>query len=309
MTHARILLIGFLLLLAPYLMHAQSGSSASGINLQLVQMDSAVVQLSWQSPQTATACMLRYETQFGFTDIPISNFTQNGITISRINPHGSWESFTLTFNIGGANGLITDRIVVRGTYGGVVLIDDDIFCIPVFEGCGDPAAEEFHFQAFALLATKDVVCSLTDMYRAEHGLWMPEYAEVVDSVTFSGWLHIKLVETKDDGGDVWECDYIDPDVGGGYIRKANLSVEESKIVCSPNPFGDRLHITPSGELGNTPTEIIVQDLFGKTVARQRVNFSTHSQGINIDTRTWRKGIYIVQAGKTGSFEPFKVVKR
>jgi hypothetical protein len=205
----------------------------------------------------------------------------------------------------------TDSILVRHSFGGVVLIEEDIFCKPVFEGC-EAGASSYYFVNSCMVATNAAVCGFTWPYR-DPDLLGPGYEYLVDSTAFSTLLIDFLLPMAADPTnlDVQYCDVLDPDawyIAPGTGDKTGQAYTVSAPPISRNPFSEFIQIAPSSQ-NTASASLKVHDMLGRVVYQRMLGVEEQQNGLRIDTKNWKPGMYLILCGEGKNSEASKVIKR
>lgn len=292
---------------------AQNGS---GIHLQVASYNATHVNLTWQAPSQAISCVIEYRTHYDTSFHAINNFLAGSTQLSRKSPQGPHEEFIITFYTqGGSAGgnVLRDRAGIKTTYGGVVLVEEDLYTKPVFGGCkGSSLDSLYYFVNHCLVAHKVVVCGFAEGYCIAHGWDMATYADVIspeEDEIFTNALIDDLVILEAAGHpDVHTCAYMD-DLGIeiDYATRTGTAPHVRDFSVQPQPFQDFLFLKPI----NTPTtegHLYITDIMGRRVWANHIG-TVGGENMRIQTASWESGIYILHVENAGTHSTQKLLKR
>ena len=313
MTIFRILLLStcFGFLMQPVIGQATYYPS---INLQITDIDSLEVEFSWATPPKMASCSIVYETFYDTTSHNIPNFQLDSASVPRANPAGPWEKFTIVFTDSLGDSW-TDTIMLRSIYGGIVIIEDDVFAAPVLDIIDDNPVEYgpddwIYFVPACIVARIDTVHSLTDRYLAKRGIFSYEdAAQQINHELFSQKMILFLqnyLELETPG--VTTCDGIYADSLETSRFGGIVPAGESEFQVVPNPFSDRL-LVKALSVASVPVEITIYDLYGKVVYSETHKMESLEDQLMVQTEQWKPGMYILAVTHDGIREVHKLLKR
>ena len=259
----------------------QTTSVKPSIRLAIGAVTPTSMALSWITPPRAVACNIEYKTIYSTIVYPITNFSNNSITIPRATPPGPHEDVKISFI------LINGNIWIHtGRYddviGGMVVIEEDIFSPITINSCQNPGivdVEKFVFDLpdICVGVEPQTICNLNIDYNLIN--------LINPGTDYHAFVKNELQLKADDpyNEDVLPC---------GQFRKAKTPLASTAThTVAPNPFHDRLILKSlnNAEYQGQATEVIIRNIHGKIVYTR-----SHTSGdILIETNTWASGIYTI----------------
>lgn len=286
--------------------------SDSTISIIVTYEDSAVVELAWKTPQGAQSCKIVHETLAGSITYMIPNFTQDSTQIPAWNPAQPWDRFSIYFDLIQGDTAYNYTQIESATYGGVVIIHEEVFYQPVVLGCRNQVEEAFAFMETCVAAELSIIKNISDNYLIMN--WIDPYDPFefgnyfsntgfneFDSAAYTSTIASELLEMLEQGkSGVWDCEEF---FNNGRKGEAKPFIPK-QYSCAPNPFTNKLLIKPltQGERSSAP--VIVRDNMGRIIYQAHIN----NEGLTIPTQSWASGMYIVQVGSGIHTQTFKTMK-
>ena len=279
---------------------AQAPIQNTNLQLTVTYSNTAIVQLAWTSPQFATSCTLEHRTPAGTQNYPLPSYLLNSTQIPAWNPTQPWDTFTIYFTM--LDGTVQyDVDVLKAAYGGVILVEEEIFFLEVADSCYfGHNADQFDFLWHKILADANMVCEISDEYLAAEfpGYYGPPKPNEVDFVKYTGHVINKLKK------------YIAQNHPGVMAYRAiDISDPRLAFQSRPNPITDRLIINaPTGNyLPKQSQHIFAYNQTGERVYQSQNDFKEASE-YAISTASWPPGLYYITIGEGPSRTTMKVLK-
>ncbi|MFK7971243.1 MAG: T9SS type A sorting domain-containing protein [Bacteroidia bacterium] len=299
-----------LLLLTFSAVWGQTVKHTPGINLQIAVINAASVRLTWVSPPQAIGCELKYKTHYDSTIYNIPGFASNSTVVPRANPTGPEEVFTIDFTL--ANGdVLRDITIYTRQYGGLILIEDDIFAPSIIGDCNHATynpSDTIYFIDLCVFVESEVLCNFNNEIMGNNGFpnesdpgW-EAFLEYYEDTLHNYLLAESTPPLMIDG----VCDCSNENVLGGDRYAASTFAHSPTHSLSPNPFHDRLILKTLGtvELQEKPVTITVMNVYGKVVY-----VDTQARGNQIlQTESWASGMYTVSISQDSYIEVYKMIK-
>ncbi|MFK7970244.1 MAG: T9SS type A sorting domain-containing protein [Bacteroidia bacterium] len=284
------------------------------IGLKATFYNTSVVELEWVTPPNVQKCVIKYETQYDSTITVIPNFALDSGQLVRASPIGTWEKFTIIFEDAFGN-TYSDEETLTTHYGGLVIIEDEVFYLKVANECVANEYSQFYFVPYCLVGNVDVICQLSTQYHIENGYNsdLPpinlEGPNALDEEIYTEFMigaMDGLLNNPNSG--VENCSVLD---GSGITRaeakRVSTAPQELDYVCYPNPFESSINIRSEGQQAQDKEEAIrILDMTGRVVHTGVIS-GTDSKSIS--TEAWSPGIYVVMIGEGTRQQTMKVVKR
>lgn len=282
------------------------------ITFQITHIDSLVVDFSWATPPLATSCEITYETYYDTTIHNIPNFNLDSTRLTRANPVGPYEKFTIKFNHSDGTSS-SDYIINNATYGGIVLIEDDVFAATVLQNCFDTPSdiESYYFVDACYVCDVDLACKFSTEYLEEINIYEEEPAVILENINLAEYKQAMIDSVLNaftaSDPDVSDCVDVFPDEQNARFAVIGTSKDEFSIY--PNPFSDRLLIQPKEIDSKVEYEITITGIHGKKVYAKSHVFDPSSEKLAINTKHWAPGMYVITMLHGDSRETRKVIKR
>jgi hypothetical protein len=291
-------------------------------------MDSADVDLSWNTPTGAVNCTLTYRTIYDTVSHTVGPFALGSITIPRQNPVGLWEEFEIVFGM--SSGPPKGHKTRRGNiYGGIVLIEDVIFVQTIVEECNDLSElNDFAFIRYSegtrelfrdnsFVSLNEYTCKTTrGVLIAKRGLdpsinypdvdlnqLYTDPATAIAEQTSDSWdiYNFILPLKSPNGPDVWDIEKLEEySIDPFYLRQGEQSPSITlNFSVAPNPATRRIFIKPDQAVEGLH-KVEIRDMTGRLVYSRTVDWTAQPDGIAIPAANWRSGIYTVHID-TGSY--------
>lgn len=293
------------------------------IDIEVTDFDSSIVDLSWNTPPGAVTCTLKYETPFDTALYPITNFSQDSITIARSTPVTPIERFTIYFTKANGRGLYDHG--PGGVYGGVIIIEDDVWAASVQLACSliETTYPEYGDYLFGISSGPDGE-NMIDIAAVS----IPHLCEVLDKIirenpselTMEELTYLLELEVLSQLGDpayeglVFPYDYIDHyDIQltledlTARIGKTRVS-ESISYTLAPNPAEHFVMLKPIGTVKDCLVTVKVLDPIGREVYHAGHDFSSSQPSLRIELSDWKSGLYFVQISQEGRRESMKLIK-
>lgn len=314
------ILLGILLISTGGTLLGQTVIYNSGLGLAITNIDTATVDLSWNSPQQALSCSLLYESDIDTIIHSIPNFFSGGGSIPRLNPIGDWERLTISFLL--PDGTVLIQSILRETvYGAVIIIEEDIFSHHVIRYCRERRVYGLHQEKVGFVFNEQCrfskfchTCIRSDESLASMGHIDPDLDDLeqqIDTILYAAHLQTRLQEDADDSHQaVTSCEDLFIDPGSRHGQDALLSPSINEMLSfAPNPFHNRLLIRPHASISSSQLTIEVIDPVGKHILNKTFSPTQHGNHLSIDATLWASGLYVISAEINRKKQFYKVIKR
>ena len=304
---------------------SQTSTPDPSISLDVDAISTTTVTLSWITPANAVSCDIVYSTHYNTSIHSISNFSADSIVLSRNIPVGPEEVFVIRF-IKPSGDTITDVQILKNTYGGIVLVVEDIFAQTIVDMCNGntEGIEQLYFLNDCIVAPIGEVCNISSIYMANQNQGFGRNSTyVIDPEAFVDNLVTELQgDLADPVTGVYQCDDLVSDtlIGvDGDVQLASSTTSSARqakpvtlakpfIQLSPNPCTDRLILQTGGAEIPETMEVFVRNMYGKVVYHGNHPLESGQDRIPIETSSWAAGAYMVSILGSGDQQHHKILK-
>jgi hypothetical protein len=293
----RSLILCFYSFLAIVSIKGQASIYTPSINLATNSLASSSVGLTWSSPPTATSCVIFYEANNIVTTHPVANYTSNQATIPRRNPTGTAEEFRAVFIDNLGDSLYHEACVIN-TYGGIVVVEEDIFAPVVIRNLDTLSPFHnccFNIQPGDYTVSVHLMDSVTDAYLFRQGVFdtVPDtILNKINDTTYhdSVLSMLRALHALQNPG-IKSISYspLVFSVGDKPTPFSGDSLRQWRI--GPCPFSDRIMMSMPEYEGEEQARISIRDASGALVHRQRAIILSGKRSLTIPTANWSPGMY------------------
>lgn len=297
---------------------AQASIFTPTINLRPLLLPASQNDLAWNSPATAASCLIIYTANGATTQHPIANFALNQGSIPRRNPPGITEKFKIVFIDQNSDSLYHELWVLN-TYGGIVVIEEEIFA-PLVIGTLDTLDPNlnlyFNIQPGCFIVSSNLMAMATDSSLAAQGITSSNPDTILsqlDTMVYHDDMLSRINVYANTYAMNTDSVVIDNSISSPLVfpEKPQAQVDSglNRADCSvgPSPFGHQFNIFIPSQYQHKELRISARSMEGKMIYTQQVEVGEQTR-ITTPTDEWPPGMYHISIVIEGQYRYFNLIK-